>query len=142
MRKDHSLTIFKKNPFFRVINFFKSILTKKIFKTKVEKDEIAYKDKKREFYIVEYDTDPSNTDYGDIYYGNKIIRNTPYVKEAQKTSEDTNNSYSKEEKDNILKKYKDYVNNNINAEELGLDEIIMINKLLKEELKIRKNNKI
>lgn len=129
MKKDYGLININKNPFNKIFNFFRNI----IIKRKIEKGKVAKKNKQKKIYVVEYDTDPKNTNYGDIYLEDRIIRNSPYVKSVQNQIEYAKRPYTKEEKEKILKKYQDFLNDDIKLEELSLDEIIVIDKLLKEE---------
>lgn len=138
MKKNTDLIVAKNNLLFKIVNFFKKIINKR--KKKNELDNLENnKDKKKKVYFVEYDLDPSNTDYGDIYVGeNKIIRNSPYIKEIVNPIKYTKNMYSKEDKERIIKKYNDLINGKVDIAELNLDEISVISQLAKEELKIRK----
>ena len=124
MKKDYGLIIIKKNPFNKIFNFFRNIIIKR---------KLAKNNKQKKVYIVEYDLDPQNTNYGDIYLEDRIIRNSPYVKRVENQIEYTKRPYTKEEKKAILKKYQDFLNDNIKLEELSLDEIIIIDKLLKKD---------
>lgn len=139
MKEKSELIIIKNNFFSKIVRLLRNFLDKSIIKEKVEED-IKHKAKKQDkVYFVEYDTDPSKTDYGDIYIEDRIIRNSPYTKAIKKPIKESKRPYTKEEKNDFFKKYSDYLNNKIKAEELKLDEIIILNKLIKEELKIRKN---
>ena len=139
MKNNVNLTVEKNHIWNRFFNFIK----RKVFKYKIENtDKSIEKDDKKDekkIYYVEYDTDPNNKNYGDIVLENKIIRNSPYVKEIVNPIKYSEKSYTKEEKKEILKKYDDYKKGRIDINDLNLDEVIIINKLAKEEIKIRKN---
>lgn len=144
MKKDLSLVIKKNNPFSKIIILFKTFIKTRILKKKnIEHSEnINNTTRDNKIYIVEYDTDPQNTNYEDILCEDKIIRNSPYVKKVVNQTRYNKQSYTKEEKEKILKKYHDFLNNKIDINELDLDEIITMNVLAKEDIKIREKLKI
>ena len=136
MKKSLSLTIIKNNIFTKIFNFFKIIISKKKKNNdSIEEKNLNEETNKTEIYIFEYDTNTYNTNYGDTYIGNKIIRNSPYIKENNSMSY-PKMTYSKEEKKELLKKYNDLINDKISVNDLSLDEISVINQLAKEEIKI------
>ena len=138
--KNNKLIVMKKNPLYSIIVFLKKILKsrEKNKGNNLNSKENNIENKQKKVYIVEYDTNPQNTKYGDIYLEDRIIRNSPYMKQIVNPINYSKKEYSKEEKKEILKKYNDLLNNKISINELNLDDIIIVNKLIKEEIKIRK----